>query len=251
MRRLVVLGAVLALSLPALAVDERTRICDLSADSLKPGESEWGLIWGRYTRGVLPGLQVGTHIGLDALSLLNGFARYQFLDRPELRASIDVGLVWVALPFLFAEEGARPPVILFFPVELRASVPFSGNTELHAAWAFRGAWSSLVGSALGTSNVRVDLTLAHHDSAGAWLLMGRFPLFSRTTASMDALVGGTSEAAAVVLDDLAAWSITVGREFVFGETGHVRFGAGYRATPGILFVESLGHLTLLFDVYWR
>jgi hypothetical protein len=50
---------------------------------------------------------------------------------------------------------------------------------------------------------------------------------------------------------VSSWSVLLARDHLLGKKGHVRFGLGYRNRPGILLLESIGHLMLRLDIYWR
>lgn len=247
------IAAVLALCLLptlAFAVEEQTKLYDLNAETIPGGTTEIGLFWGRISRGVGPDLQLSTHLAGDLLGVVNGFAKYRLVDRTQLRASIEGGFVWGAFLLAGAESGPKP-LLLFLPLELRATLPVRDELELHLGFIYRQAITSGSGQQLGVSSLRVDATLARHDARGAWLLAGRFPLFSRATVSLESLLGKSNVSGALALDDLDSWSLVAGRDLTFGERGHIRLNLGYRATEGILFYESIGHVVVGFDMYWR
>lgn len=245
---LIVVG--LCAPLKAAARDRGTHLYDLSADTLPVDESEIGVFWARYSRGLAKDFQLATHVAGDAIGVINVLAKYRFLDRPELRASIEGGVIWAA-SLLLLSEGGDAPILLFVPIELRATVPLDEKLELNLAWMYRGSLTSGAGSAFGISTLRAEATLVRYDQRGAWFLTGRFPLVSRADVKLDSLLGKSDVVGAIALDDLPSWGFLGGRDLTFGTSGHVRLGLGWRNTPGILFYESLGRVLVNVDLYWR
>lgn len=235
---------------PASAVEPRTALVDLSADTLEPGAWELGMVWARVSRGIVPGLHLSTHALGWPFGALNLFGKWQFVDRPELRASVEGGALWLASAALLA-DGDDTPIFLVFPFELRASVPLSTHFELHLGALGRWTVADLGGAGLSTTSLRLDVSLSRSDAWGAWVATGRFPLFTRAGIRLDSLLGVSDVAGALMLDDLASWGLVLARDQVIGQRLHLRAGVGYRNTYGILLYESLGHLLVTFDLYWR
>lgn len=235
---------------PRASAEPRTALVDLSADTLAPGAWELGMVWGRVSRGIVPGLQLSTHALGWPFGALNLFGKWQFVDRPELRASVEGGAVWLASAALLA-DGDDTPVFLVFPFEARASVPLSQRFELHLGAVGRWSVAGLAGAGLSTTSLRLDVSLSRTDASGAWVATGRFPLLTRAGVRMDSLLGVSDVAGALMLDDLASWGLVLARDQLIGDRLHLRFGVGYRNTYGILLYESLGHLLMTFDLYWR
>lgn len=253
MKPALLLAAVLLASAPVngRAAPDRLKLLDVSADVLPVGASEFGVFWARYARSFTPGLQLSTHIALDAVGLLNMDAKYRLLDRPELRMSVETGFLWAAILALGTKPGAATPLVLFVPFEFHATVPLADDLELDLGGFYRASITRGAGQSLGVSSLRCDLTLARYDASGAWLFVLRFPLLSRADVRLDSLLGQTDVTGAIVLDDLASFGGLVARDLAFGKTAHLRVGLGYRRTPGMVFVESLGHVLVSFDLYWR
>lgn len=244
------LALALALAAAPAAADPRTQLLDLSADVLAPDESEVGVFWGRYARGVYPNLQLATHFAGDVIGLVNLFAKYRFLSREELRVSAELGAAWWALLLVGSEPGNRP-LLLFLPVELRATIPLAERLELDLGWLYRASLTGGGETRFGISSLRIEATLARYDSRGAWILTGRFPLLSRAEVKLDTLLGKSNVAGVLTVDDLASWGILVARDLTVLKSTHLRFGLGYRNTPGLLFYESIGKVLVNFDLYWR
>jgi hypothetical protein len=237
--------ALLLLSLPALGATPRNRITDLTADVLEPGEDELAVFWCKYTRGLLPGVQVSTHAVPFLMTLLNASAKVQVLNRPELRVSLEGGAWWFAL-------GAAADVdIASFPLALRGTVPLSENLELTLGAGYSWLVLNSEDTDLSYARLRAETTLARYDSRGAFLLTAELPLLNTTRTRLDSLLGKSDIAGSLTLDDVSSWSVVLARDHLLGETAHIRFGIGYRNRPGILLIESLGNLMLRFDVYWR
>jgi hypothetical protein len=244
----------------------RVRVLEASADTLDPGKDEFHLGWLTYHRGLLPGLQLSTQLLPTLASVVNLTARVQLLEREELRATAEVGAYWmVAAPFLVqaaleagAEEGADVPaasrgtLVLSFPAEVRATVPLAERLELNLATQYRALVLRL-GRDVALSNqvVSVESTLGLYDAGGAWLLTGRLPVLTHNAARTPGLAGGVDLNAALTLDAVNAWSVQLGRDQLLGESAHLKVGLGWRASPGVLLVESLGHALLQLDLYWR
>lgn len=250
-RTLVLLGFFLALSSSAQASSGRLSLLDLSADTLGRGNWEVGLFWGRVARGMTPHLDLSTHGVAWLAGAPNVLAKWRFLDRSELRASVEGGAIWVASAALFTSPGEKWPVLLFLPLEVRATLPLAPAYELHLGAIGRWNVTNIPGLGLGTASLRMDVSFARSDSSGTWLLMGRFPLFTRASIKLDSLLGASDVSGTLALDELASWGVLVARDQMLSERVHGRFGVGYRNTYGIVAYESLGHLLLTFDLYWR
>lgn len=238
-------------ALPEPTFNPQDRLLDLSADTLAAGEWEIGLFWGRVARGITPNLQLSTHALGWPLGALNVFAKWRFFNHENLRASVEGGVVWVASAMLLGNPGESRPLLLFVPVEFRATVPLADNLDLHLGGI--GRWSSLdmEGAGLGAATLRLDLSVARSDSMGAWIASARAPLVTRASLNTDELLGRTNVAGAIALDELPSWGLLIARDQVFGNHWHARLGLGYRNTYGILMYESLGHVLVNLDVYWR
>lgn len=244
-RALPVAVVALLLAAPALAATPRNRITDLTADVLEPGEDEIGVFWLRYTRGVLPGVQVGTHAVPFLMTLLNASAKVQLLDRPELRVSVEGSAWWFSLGSFAGLDVAS------FPLVLRGSVPLSDRLDLTLGAGYSWFILNSEDTDLSFQRLRAEATLVRYDSRGAFLLTAELPLLNTTRARLDSLLGKSNIAGSLTLDDVSSWSVFLARDHLLGETAHVRFGLGYRNRPGIIVIESIGNIMLRLDVYWR
>lgn len=245
MRVLQVIALALLLASPALAATPRNRIMDLTADVLEPGEDEIGVFWLRYTRGVLPGVQVSTHAVPFLMTLLNASAKVQLLNRPELRVSLEGSAWWFGLGRMADID------IASFPLVLRGSVPLSDNLDLTLGAGYSWFILNSGDTDLSYQRLRAETTLVRYDSRGAFLLTAELPLLNTTRARLDSLLGKSNIAGSLTLDDVSAWSVFLARDQLLGDAGHVRFGVGYRNRPGIIIVDSIGNLMLRLDIYWR
>lgn len=235
----------------ATAVPDKLRLYDVSADVLPEGQRQLGMFWANYTRGVRPGVQLSTHLAGDVLGVLNLSAKVALLQKEELRVSVELGAVWpVSVELLMAALGTGQSFrALFFPAALRATTPLSDNLELNLSWRAEGSLMSMDGMEQGGFGLETEVALVRYDSSGAFMLLGRFPLLTRTTVKLDLF--GTEQRGALVLDQMASWGVLLARDHLLGESMHVRLGIGYRHRPGIVLLQSLGHVLLEFDVYWR
>ena len=252
MKRWVTIVALLG-SLCASAQTERTRVLDLTADVLPPGQGELGLLFLRYGRGVLPGLQLSSQLGLVLTGTASLEAKYQLVRDPHFRMALQVGgSWWVAARYLPERlpAGLAVPHV-FVPVWLRTTAAIGPAWELSAS---AGLTTIVLGRGradLLRSDLSAELSLIHYDDAGAWLLTGTAPISSwyRTQVNLEGIpspVSGT-----VQFDSLDAWSLVVGRDFAFGPTAHFRAGVGYRNRPGLFLVDSFDGLIVKLDLYWR
>ena len=235
----------LLLCSPALAATPRNALLDVSADVLEPGESQVNVIWGQYSRGVLPGGQVSAHLSPLLLSLVNLSAKAQVLDRPELRVSVEGAAYWLA-----AGRIARINAFAF-PFAVRGTVPLSDTLQLNLGAGYRRLVFDAAAASLNSNLLHVETTLVRHDEHGAFLLTARVPLLNIQQQRAENVLGGRVLEGTLALDDVSSWSLMLARDHLFDSTGHVRFGLGYRHRPGILLVESLGPVMLTFDLYWR
>lgn len=231
--------------------NERTHLYDLSADVLPQGVGEIGVLWGRWSRGLHPGVQVSSHLGGVLLGLPNVSARYQLLSREELRVTVGLGFTWAAVLLLLQEEGMPTPLLFMLPFELRGTVPLADRLELTFVGRLNGVFTNLVGQAFSNTSVGAEAILVRYDDRGAWILSGRFPLFSQARVRLESLLGNATIDGVITLDDLASWGGMISRDMLFGQTGHLRLGVGYRNTPGILLLQSIGRLTFDLSLYWR
>lgn len=232
-------------------IDPQNRILDLSADTLDRAEWEVGLFWGRVARGVTPNLQLATHALGWPLGALNVFAKWRFFNDENLRASVEGGVVWVASAALFGAEGTKAPLLLFVPVELRATVPLADNLDLHLGAIGRWTLMNVEGAGIGATTLRMDLSVVRSDARGAWIATARVPLVTRASMNVDELLGASNVAGVIALDELPAWGVLIARDHMLGKRWHARLGLGYRNTYGILMYESLGHVLVNLDLYWR
>lgn len=246
-----------AFAAPAAAVEpergarERRALLDLSADVLPANESQVGLFWAFYARGFGSGLQVSTHAAADVVGVLNASARYALLRRPELRLAVDAGFLWpVILPSLAQLVGTEPMHVLSLPLALRATVPLDDDVELNLAASYRWTGTFLEGAAMSDAALRSEVSLVRHDRAGAFALVGMFPLLNYSSVRVS-VPGLRDISGGLLLDELASWGVLLARDHHLGKSGHLRLGLGYRNRPGILFLESLGHVLISFDLYWR
>jgi hypothetical protein len=228
----------------ALAQTKQTRILDSTADVLAAEENEIGIFWARYARGLGRGFEASTHAGGLLISLVNLRLEYQAYRSDKLRVSLDATGEWLA--------GAQAAglTLLHFPLALHSTFPLAQSWEMTISPQYDIVQ---LGTPTVNSNVRtasVQSTLVRYDKSGAFYLEGELPLF--VTQSTDALVApGVSIAGFVTTDSMASWSLLVGRDQAFGYSGHMRLGVGYRRTPGIIFLQSLGHALVQLDIYWR
>ncbi len=221
-----------------------TCLHDVTADVLPPGQGQFNLFYLQYSRGLLPGLQLSSHLGGLLITLVNLTGEYQFLDRPELRASIELGGYWLALSQLL-----KTTIVQVHAIP-RATVPLPAGFELTLAAEARVLILDAQGVNQNTRDVRGELSLVHEDRGGAWLVQARFPILTQQTMRLAELLGKTNVSGSLVLDDLSSGSIVLARDFAGGIT-HFRIGAGYRNRPGIFFVDSFGPVILFIDLYWR
>ncbi len=232
---------------PAVEAPKRLRptcLHDVTADVLPPGQGQFNLFYLQYSRGLLPGLQLSSHLAGFLITLANVTGEYQFLDRPELRASIEVGGYWLALSQLL-----KTTIVQVHAIP-RATVPLPAGFELTLAAEARALILDAQGVSQNTRDLRGELSLVHEDIAGAWLVQARFPILTQQTMTLAELLGKTNVSGSLVLDDLSSWSIVVARDS--GTAGaHFRIGAGYRNRPGVFFVDSFGPVILFVDLYWR
>ncbi len=235
----------LLLCSPVLAATPRHAMLDVSADVLEPGESQINVIWGRYARGILPGVQVSSHITPILLTLLNLSAKAQVLNRPELRVSVEGGAYWLA-------AGRLVDINAFaFPAAVRGTVPLSDTLQLNLGAGYQRLVLDAEQTSLNTNQIHFETTLVRADARGAFLLTGKLPLLNLQRVRTESVLGNRVLEGTLALDDVSAWSVMLARDQFFGKTGHARFGIGYRHRPGILLVESLGPVMLTFDMYWR
>lgn len=232
-------------ALPALAETPRNHVTDLTADVLEKGEDEIGVFWGRYARGVLPGVQVSTHAVPFLLTLLNASAKVQVLNRPELRVSLEGSAWWFSLGHFAGVD------IASFPLVMRGTVPLADNLDLTLAGGY--SWFILHSkeSDLGFARLRAESTLARYDSRGAFLLTAELPLLNTTHTRLDSLLGESNIAGSLTMDDVSSWGVVLARDHLLTDKAHIRFGLGYRHRPGILLIESVGNVMFRLDVYWR
>lgn len=235
----------------AQAIEERVKLYDVSADVLPQGQGQLGLFWANYARGIVPGVQLSSHLAGDLVGVFNLSAKFALLQAPELRLSAEVGAVWpLSLEGFSRALGPGQTLrALLFPAALRATTPLWDDIELNVAWHADATLVVMNGMEQGGLGIRSELTLVRYDSRGAFLLTGRFPLLMRSTMQVQAY--GSALGGALTLDELDSWGVLVARDHIFGETAHVRLGLGYRHKPGIVLVQSIGHVLLEFDVYWR
>jgi hypothetical protein len=240
-----VLLALVAFGTGASAETPRTGLLDLSADVLEPGESEFGLVWLRYARGVAPGLELSSHLAGDAATLINLRIKYRALNRPELRLSLEASPTWLAAAKLIDTSLIRVPIVArgTFPIALQWDATVSGIYDL----IFYGDASTAFQARLFSG----ELVVARYDAGGSVFVRAELPLFSTQQVRLTSLLGDRSLSGALTLDDLAAWSLMVGRDHIFGRSGHVRFAIGYRNRPGLLFLQSFNRIVAQFDIYWR
>lgn len=232
---------------PAYRLTPRTRLLDVSADVLAPSEAQFGLFWLSYAHGVIdrPRLQVSAQFAMYLATLVNASAKLQLVDRPELRASVEAGAYWFALSQIVGST------ILSVPAAARATVPLADELELNLALQYKWQVLTLPAYAQNSHNLGAELSLVRYDANGAFLLQGKIPFFGAQQLHLDSLLGKSNVNGTLVLDSVESWSILLARDQMFSDTGHVRFGIGYRYRPGLIFVESIGNVLVQFDLYWR
>lgn len=248
-------SALALLATSASAQTPRNRMLDVGADVLEPGETQFGALWGYVGVGLGKGIEVSSHLLPDLLTLVNARAKVRLLARPELRASVEASVWWLATG---SQAGITAAVV---PVSARASIPLPYDLELELAGRFRWfkldnlRWLDFSGE---TSNVTQNLfslgsevTLVRYDALGAFYLQLGAPLFTVQRSHYPELLGKTDVTGYLPLDDSPSWSIIAGRDHCFGKTTHVRLGVGYRRQPGLFLLESLGNFVLQLDWYWR
>jgi hypothetical protein len=247
-------SALALLAASASAQTPRNRLLDVGADVLEPGETQFGALWGYVGVGLGKGIEVSSHLLPDLLTLVNARAKMRLLARPELRASVEASVWWLATG---RKAGITAAVV---PMSARASIPLPHALELELAGRFR--WFKLDNlrwlDFSGPSTVAQDLfslgsevTLVRYDALGAFYLQLGAPLFTVQRSHYPELLGKTDVTGYLPLDDSPSWSIVAGRDHCFGKTTHVRLGVGYRHQPGLFLFESLGNLVLQLDWYWR
>jgi hypothetical protein len=228
-----------------LAVEDRVRLLDLSADVLPRGESQWGLLYAYYGRGITDDLQLSTHIAMDAVTLVNLTAKYRFLNRPELRASVELGIYWFA-GGSFAEGGAN---FFYAPLTTHATIPLAENLELDLAGTYNALLLNARETTLSVLALQAEPTLVLYDAKGSWILIGRVPLMRTQLVAAEVL--GSRLSGTLTQDDVESWGVMLARDHIFGQSGHIRFGLGYRNRPGIVLLQSFGRILATFDIYWR
>jgi len=221
-----------------------TCLHDLTADVLPPGQGQINVFYLQYSRGLLPGLQLSSHLGGFLVTLVNLTGEYQLLDRPELRASIEVGGYWLPVLHLLDMTVVQVHAIP------RATVPLPAGFELTLAAEVRAWILATPPVKQDTRDLRAELSLIHEDEGGAWLLQARFPILTQQNMRLAELLGKTNVSGSLVLDDLSSWSLVAARDFG-NMAAHFRIGIGVRNRPGIMFVDSIGKLILFADFYWR
>ncbi|WNG24874.1 hypothetical protein F0U62_13285 [Cystobacter fuscus] len=235
----------LLLCSPALAATPRNALLDVSADVLEPGESQIDLFFGQLGMGVLPRVQLSSQVAPYLLTLLNLSAKVQVLDRPELRVSVEGGAYWLAIGRLVDAN------VLSIPVAVRGTVPLADNLNLHLGAGYHRFAFAFEETATDSNALHVETTLARHDSRGAFLLTAKAPLLNIQHARSQSAIDNRPLEGTLALDGISSWSVMLARDHLFGKTGHVRFGIGYRHRPGILLVESIGPVVVNFNLYWR
>jgi len=248
-------------SVPARAVDTRTYPYDVSARVLPDQTNEFGLWALRWSRTVMPGLQLSSHLGSLAMLSPSFYAKWSVVDLPNLVLTLDGGLLWLA-PALAQSGGLTQPGLAgHVPLAVKATVPLFGASELTFAWAgdMLGGRVYAGGQGSGAMNLsaRFETTFVSTDDSGAWIAMLKVPLFYRLGLQVDSLVG-SNPLPGITFDSVPAWSVVVARDLVFSmplaegiTDGHLRLAAGYRNRPGILFVESIGQLILYAEFFVR
>jgi len=230
---------------PALAATPDNALLDVSADVLQPGESQVNLFWGQYSRGLLPRVQVSSHLTPILLTLLNLSAKVQVLDRPELRVSVEGGAYWLAAGRL------GNVTAISFPLAARGTVPLSDNLQLNLAAGYQRLVFDTEQTSLDRNLLHVETSLVRYDSRGAFLLTARMPLLNIQRVRAEGLLGKQVLEGTLALDDVSSWSVVLARDHLVDKSHHVRFGVGYRHRPGVILMESLGPILVTFDMYWR
>lgn len=236
-----------AAEVPTYRLTPRTRLLDVSADVLAPSEAQFGLFWLSYTHGVIdrPRLQVSAQFAAYLATLVNASAKLQVVDRPELRASIEAGAYWFALSRLVGST------IVSVPAAARATVPLADEVDLNLALHYRWLALTVPEVSQNSHDLGGEVTLVRYDANGAFTLQGKVPFFGAQHLHLDSLLGKSDVTGILVLDTVSSWSLMLARDQLFSDTGHIRFGLGYRRRPGLLLLESVGNVMLQFDVYWR
>jgi hypothetical protein len=224
---------------PHAGPTSRTRLLDVSAKVLEPGESQISLLWGSYSRGIVPGLQLSADFAAYLATLANLSADYQLVNREELDLSVGAGVYYLVLG-QFAQS-----TVAVIPAELRLSTPLAERWELALASRYRFTIIETGDIKQRGGSLGLEVALVRYDRSGAWLLRGNVPIFSVAQLQVRQLRGLS------VLDDVSSWGATLSRDQIFGKSGHVRFGLGYRHRPGIIAFESFGNLMVDFGLYWR
>lgn len=228
-----------------------TRLLDLSADTLRPGEWEIGLFWGRVARGFTPNLELATHALGWSVGAVNVFAKWRFFDDEHLKASVEGGVFWMASLGLFVDDWQKFPLLLVVPLELRATVPLADKVDLHLGGIGRWSVLDVDGGGFSVGSLRLDVSVSRSDRRGAWIATARLPLVTRARVKVDSLFGVNHVTGSILLDDLPAWGLLVAREQRLGTRWRARLGLGYRNTYGIALYESVGHLLVNLDLSWR
>lgn len=253
MKRLTTLAAVMFLSVltlsPAAASAQtaRTRLLDMTADVLKPNESEFGVLWARYAIGLAPGLQVEAELAGYLVSLVNLRAEYQFVRYKDFRMSAEVAGFWFA-------AGASEKVdltALAVPMWIHATTPIQGPYELTLGAGYRIIHLANANSSQQFRSLTAEASVIRYDRRGAWLVTVKAPILRTAAVNAEDVLGNSALSSSLTLDDTNAWSVLFARDQTFGKTTHFRFGAGYRNRPGIIAVESWGRAVVELDLYWR
>lgn len=257
MRR-VLLGVLASLVLvsTARAEDPRTYPYDVSARVLPADRLEVDSAWLRLGKTVAPGLQLTTHAAAWPVLLPNLYAKWTFVDTPAFAAALDGGVLWAALAHVvLPKDGA---MFVAIPLALRTTAALAPDLDLNVAWRFEAQLGALAGLRTGSNSFRSELSLVRTDAGGAWLLEATLPIFVQQATGAESLLGKADVLGFATLDTLPAWSVVLTRDFSIpvrwfspDDDFHVRLGAGYRHRPGIVFLESFGHVVVVFDLYVR
>lgn len=231
---------------PAAEPDARARRpLDISADVLPSGRMELSLFWGTLSLGVAKRLQLSWDLAGAAVGLLNMGARVQLLDEAPLRATFELGGAWWVVAMLMKGQ------LVSVPAELRASVPLFEAFEL--SLATRASWMLVKLAELDFNSLTLgaEATLWRHDRRGAFLLQGRLPLVAGNVLTASEVLGIVGASGSIWFDDTRGWSVLFARDQLVGSRARLRVGLGYRARPGVLFLESLGNVLVSANVRWR
>ncbi len=180
---------------------------------------------------------------LDAATFLNLNARLLLVDDPQIRVIAEIGAGYLVVGPLIGT------VAYHVPAELRSTIPITENWNVSTALKYRALGFDRKEVAMNFHSFVWASNIVRHDPSGAFFVELTMPLANITRNR--STFQGLDLAGTLVLDNVPAWGVLVGRDQRIGKSAHLRFGVGYRNKPGIIVVDSIGNLMATLDLYWR